>query len=196
MSEQTQEKLEYKLLFSLVVAGKSADFAQKVMSKFLSYKPQDMGIMHFVNELALVGSVNAHLFECKSGNYAKLTSAFTEIAGLVILNQLDLKACTAEDLEKIKGIGPKTSRFFILWTRPDARHAALDTHILKWLRYLGYDAPMFTPSNKKYAELEVLFLAEADKRKIKPAALDTMIWEYCRDGLHKSGEWPNQLQKI
>ncbi len=197
MKPQTQYKLEYKLLFSLVVAGKSAKFAEAVMARFLSDKDSEMSPFDWVRLLAnttIVGfgsGLLGRLMLVRSGNYTKLERAFR----LIVEADLDLRVCTPEDLEKVPGIGPKTSRFLILWTRPNARYAALDTHILKWLRYLGYNAPLTTPSGKKYAELETIFLTEADKRKIKPAKLDYTIWEYCRDGKHKDGQWPKELQK-
>jgi thermostable 8-oxoguanine DNA glycosylase len=78
---------------------------------------------------------------------------------------------------KIHGIGPKTSRFFILWTRPHERYAALDVHILRWLRGLGHNAPRSTPNGRKYGELEKIFLSEADKRGLSPGELDAQVWE-------------------
>ncbi len=197
MSEQTQYKLEYKLLFSMVVAGKSATFAEGAMKKFLdSYNLPEAPPLEIVGRMYLDGVLGAALRNAKTGNYTKLEKAFVEAAERVLNGSLDLRVCTPSQLEEIPGIGPKTSRFFILWTRPDARVAALDTHILKWLRYLGYKAPKSTPTGKKYEELELAFLAEADKRKMKPAALDTMIWEWCRDGSHKTHGWPPELQQI
>jgi thermostable 8-oxoguanine DNA glycosylase len=91
---------------------------------------------------------------------------------------LNLQTCEPADLEKIHGIGPKTARFWILWTRPDARYAALDVHILRWMRERGHKAPKQTPSAPKtYARLEKAFLAEADKRGLTPRELDFKIWQ-------------------
>ena len=90
---------------------------------------------------------------------------------------LDLRTCTAEDLERCPGIGLKTSRFFILHTRRAARVACLDTHILRWLSDLGYKAPKVTPNSKKvYRELEAIFLGLARKKRMSPARLDLAIW--------------------
>lgn len=201
MKHQTQYKLEYKLLFSLVVAGKSAHFARSAMERFLagSHAPTPLRWVNFLWQSPLIGNESGLIRQLKiarTGNYSKLEKAFRKAAEAVISEALDLRVCSPSELEKIPGIGPKTSRFFILWTRPNARCAALDTHILKWLKYLGYDAPKSTPVGKKYEELELAFLAEADKRGIPPAKLDEMIWTYCRDGGHKSGTWPVELQPI
>jgi thermostable 8-oxoguanine DNA glycosylase len=108
----------------------------------------------------------------KVGNYGKVFKAFHEVA----FANLDLRTCSPAELEAIHGIGPKTARFFIIWTRQDARVAALDVHILRWMRNLGYDAPRQTPSGKRYAVLEAAFLAEADRRGLSPQALDAQIW--------------------
>lgn len=203
MKRQTQDKLEYKLLYSLVVAGKNATFAENVMKKFLSYAGYD----YTANPMALVrmlvknGGLMSHLLDCRTGNYQKLQHAFETVAFAVGGGVLNLKTCTPQDLEAIKGIGPKTSRFFLLWTRKNEQYAALDTHILKWLRYLGHDAPKTTPTGKKYAELEEAFLEEVEKRKTVTSKLDYQIWEWCRDHAKpgvdymKDSFWPKALRR-
>lgn len=202
MKPQDQAKLEYKLLYSLVVAGKSATFAERVMQRFF-------GIKH-VDELAtakrqpfawvryLGNNLETALRSSRSGNYTKLTHAFMAVAE----SGINLRTCTPQDLEAIKGIGPKTSRFFILWTRKNESYAALDTHILKWLRYLGHKAPKSTPTGAKYAELEKVFLAEVKKRNTTTSELDYAIWEHCRDNAKVGTDynnplfWPVRLRKI
>lgn len=182
-------ELEYRLLYSMVVAGKSATFAENVMDRFLQ---NDKSPFALIRELEESGQLKIELQKARSGNYDKLTMGFAALAH----SGIDLEKCTALELEAIHGIGPKTSRFFIIWTRPDAKHAALDTHILKWLRYLGHDAPKATPSGAKYAALEKIILQEADKRSMTPRDLDAQIWDYCSKGLHQNGEWPTNLQLI
>jgi thermostable 8-oxoguanine DNA glycosylase len=54
--------------------------------------------------------------------------------------------------------------------------AALDVHILRWLNSIGHNAPRQTPQGKRYAELEAVFLAEADRRGVSPRVLDEAIW--------------------
>jgi thermostable 8-oxoguanine DNA glycosylase len=79
-------------------------------------------------------------------------------------------------LEQIYGIGPKTSRFFILWTRPNASFAALDRHILRWLREKGYQVSKTPPTGKRYCELENIFLEEARQLNKSARQLDSEIW--------------------
>jgi hypothetical protein len=117
------------------------------------------------------------LRRARTGNYHKLEVAFAEIVRLWTGRRLDLKTCTPEQLEKIPGIGCKTSRFFIVWTRPDEPYAVLDVHVLRWMRGLGYDAPKSTPSASRYVALERIFLSEARKRGLTPRELDLKIWQ-------------------
>jgi thermostable 8-oxoguanine DNA glycosylase len=109
----------------------------------------------------------------KLGQYKRIGNAFK---GILQFKRM-LRIVTIEQLESIKGIGSKTARFFILHSRPDQKVAVLDTHILKWLREQGYSAPKQTPTKKRYAILESIFLTEAWKREMNPADLDLMIWK-------------------
>jgi thermostable 8-oxoguanine DNA glycosylase len=118
------------------------------------------------------GRLETILRESRTGNYTKLAAC---IRGLLTA-KLDLATCAPIDLEAIHGIGPKTSRFFILWTRPGAEYAALDVHVLRWLRLMGHDAPKATPTGAKYAELERVFLVLAKSFGMTPRELDHAIW--------------------
>jgi len=171
----TGRELQLRLAYAVLVAGKSASFAEaKTQSLFggSADLPFDM-----VRRWDEDGSLERRLREARTGNYAKTSEAFRDLASRVA-DGLDLSSCSPEELEETKGIGPKTSRFFILWTRPDARCAALDIHILRWLKELGHDVPDSTPqSRRKYASIEKVFLAEADKRNKTPRELDAEIWD-------------------
>jgi thermostable 8-oxoguanine DNA glycosylase len=89
---------------------------------------------------------------------------------------LDLRTCTASDLESIYGVGPKTARCFLLHTRENARVAGLDTHMLKHLKSLGHDVPKSTPIGKKYLTLEKTVLSLADEAGMTPAEYDLHVW--------------------
>ena len=185
-------ELEYKLLYSMIVAGKTAAFADAATYRFCGnrrpgYSPFDVVRCYLVDR-----TLDRCLRLARTGNYAKLKRGFAAL----VRAKLDLATCTVADLERIHGIGPKTSRFFMLWTRSGARYAALDTHVLKWLRYLGHRAPYSTPqSSMRYAALESIFLAESDRRQLSPRQLDSKIWDWCSTGLHKDGEWPEKLRR-
>lgn len=170
-----ERELQLRLLFSVIVAGKSAEFARGVVDRlfagFLTQGPLPFDVVRWHIE---AGELSNWLRQCRSGNYRKLMLAFPAIVNA----NLDLRTCKPEDMEKLHGIGPKTSRFFIIWTRPSARYAALDVHVLRWLRNHGHDAPKSTPASpKQYRRLEQIFLNEADSRSLSPRELDARIWE-------------------
>ena len=92
-----------------------------------------------------------------------------------------LETATLEELEEIYGIGPKTSRFFLMHSRPNQRVAALDTHILKELNAQGVPAPKSTPAyGRKYKQLEQEFIRLADVAGMSVADYDLHIWKKWR----------------
>jgi thermostable 8-oxoguanine DNA glycosylase len=165
--------LQVRLIFALIVAGKTAKFAGDKTSQLLGYAQEGESPFEMLQRLAEKNLLRHALETVKTGNYSKLKTAFEHLPR----RKLDLRTCTPDELESVPGIGPKTSRFFILWTRPNAEYAALDVHILRWLRALGYLAPWVTPNTPRaYRRWEQVFLKEAASRKMKPAALDAEIW--------------------
>lgn len=173
----SEGELQWRIIYSAIVAGKSARFAENAVRKLFGEYGENPFDVILAWENAF-GILKSHLLESKlrvarTGNYGKLTRTLSELAR----SKIDLRTCTPADLERIHGIGPKTSRFFILWTRPDARCAALDVHILRWLGERGYKVPKNTPqSAKAYAVLEKAFLDEAEKLGMSPAELDRRVW--------------------
>jgi hypothetical protein len=91
MRPQTQYKLEYKLLYSCVVAGKSAKFAEAVMARFLPKDLMDprIGLTPFdIVRLGVYdGSLRNRLILSRSGNYTKLERAFKAIVGALYIDQ-------------------------------------------------------------------------------------------------------------
>lgn len=170
------EELEYRLLYSMVVAGKSADFARNAMERFCGNPLPGHTPFSIIRAYLKDGTLEVCLRHARTGNYGKLSRGFKEVATAT----LDLRKATPAHLETFHGIGPKTARFFILWTRPRARCAALDTHVLKWLEFISQSLyPRSTPQSKLYARIEQTFLEEADRRKMTPRKLDALIWDHC-----------------
>ncbi len=165
-----------RLIYSIIVAGKSANFADAATRKLLG----DSAILPFDQVASWIadGSLGERVRAAKVGNYTKIEAALRGIhSEFVVQKSLNLQTCAPQDLERIHGIGPKTSRFFIMWIRPEETFAALDVHVLRWLRELGYSAPKATPSSKKkYAELEAAFIKEAAIRGKTARQLDEEIW--------------------
>ena len=158
-------ELQARAIYSLIVAGKSAKFGMPF--DIIRRLSKEKGSLRFWLEMA------------RTGNYRKLTKALPALAE----SGVNLRTCGPEELERLHGWGPKSARFFIIWTRPESRYAALDVHVLRWMRKRGYDAPKSTPQNpKKYARLEKALLEEADRRGMTPRELDSMIWDAAQKG--------------
>lgn len=167
---RTDRELQEFWLFSMFVAGKNSDFAAKKLDTFLSLLGNDISDIfialrrHNVRELLLATKV---------GQYDRLTKAIEQSLSV------DLRKATLGELMSIHGIGPKTARFFLLHTRKDANCAALDTHILKFIRDNGYPlAPKSTPSPTTYGTWERIFLniCELNYPKMPIAEVDLKIW--------------------
>jgi endonuclease III len=157
-------------LFSMFVAGKNSDYASKCLARLLN---KDVLPFEYLQNLGEVGIHNA-LVASRIGQYNRLTKAILDSLNL------DLRNCSLEDLLQIRGVGPKTARFFLLHTRQNCECAVLDTHILAWMRDNGVDdAPESTPQNQKlYQQLEkqFLFLAKHNFPHMSVAQIDLMIW--------------------
>lgn len=165
--------LESALVYSCIVAGKSAVFTDAVMKKLKAYlKPGESFFQMFKRNRFILKGI---LIDCGTGNYEKLYRCFVALS---VASSLDLGACEPSELEQIHGIGPKTSRFFILWTRDNANFAALDVHILRWLKTeKGYpNIPRTTPTGEEYLRIEKIFLEEARKAEMTARELDREIW--------------------
>jgi thermostable 8-oxoguanine DNA glycosylase len=163
-----ERDLQARLIFSVIVAGKNAKFANNVIDKLFGKTKQLP--FNAVRQWIKEGSLRRRLKSARSGNYNKLVNCLPKLV------ELDPRTATLDELETVKGIGPKTSRFYHLWIGKNTRCAALDVHILKFLRALGYDAPKNTPTGKKYKELEEAFLTICEQRGISPNQLDADVW--------------------
>jgi thermostable 8-oxoguanine DNA glycosylase len=106
----------------------------------------------------------------------------------LVNSNLNLRTCSVDDLEKIYGIGSKTSRCFLIHSRPNMQYAALDTHILKYLRDSGRIVSKATPSNKKlYRKFEKEFLDDALYYGYSVAEFDLALWnKYSKSSEQKS----------
>lgn len=175
---RTEAELEEFLVFAILVAGKTAKTQAKKLEQFLSTAkefglPSGTTALEYISYLSKGNYLSSVMVNCKLGQYNRLEKAFEGILQF----KGKLKTISVSELESVSGIGSKTARFFVLHSQKDARVACLDVHILKWLREQGYSAPKQTPTKKRYAILESIFLTEAWKREMNPADLDLMIWK-------------------
>ena len=174
---RSQADLELFAVFAVCVAGKKAQqTADKVNEHFRDVQTPTKQLTPFETIKSLIGAniFGGYLQHARFGQYKRIYRALRDLAE----SSLDLKTCSVEDLEAIHGIGPKTSRFIIMHSRPNQRLATLDTHILRWMRDQGIETPKATPQSKKlYKELEDKFLTLCDKCAILPSQLDLKIWK-------------------
>lgn len=163
---RTQEELELFAMFAICVAGKNSEIQAKKLDEFLKGNSPLAFVRALINEDALI----SHMKHVKLGQYTRISKTFGN------LFTVNLRWSNIDALESAMGL--KTSRFFLVHSRPNVRVAVLDTHILQWMKDEGYDVPRQTPTNKKkYREIEDKFLAECDKRGVSPAQLDLEIWK-------------------
>lgn len=172
--ESDRDRLQAFAIFALCVAGKRADSTSQKVDKFLSARAAGVSPLEYVEWLDQQDLLEAALVHFKIGRYAVLTKGLVALAG--IRHRLD--EITVDELEALPAIGPKTSRFFLMYSRPDQKIACLDVHILRWLREQGVEnVPAQTPqSPKQYARLERAYLDLCALRGRDPTDLDTEIW--------------------
>lgn len=159
-----KQNLEAFWLYCLLVSGKNADFASNCLSRIMS-KVKDGRYFDYFRDLGETQLRN-HLVAWRCGQYQRLTRAITESLSL------DLETASVETLENIYGVGPKTARFFVLYTREDAQVAVLDTHILKWLKAKRPNTP------NQYTELERKFLTKCRVHfpGVSIREVDLLLW--------------------
>lgn len=177
--DRSDHDLQEFLLFCIIVAGKKASVQAVKLEAFLYPEPglRDTPFS-ILRRMVRDGDLLAHLKRVGLGQYSRLERVFAEVLAL------DLRSCSSDDLEMIKGIGPKTARYFLLHSRKDQQLAVLDRHILRWLsQRLNLRAPVSTPSSKvKYRELEQAYLDYCRDQSVSPADLDLAIWNWHANG--------------
>ena len=182
---QTEQELQEVLLFWILAAGKNAKTSSAGLERFLVHGRDVFGdidpfeiVKRFGSELPSV--LRSHGLGCynnKAGSMLDLAS-----------RNLNLKTCSLDDLERVRGIGPKTARCFLMHSRPGCRYAGIDTHVLKYMRDQGLSVPKSTPTGKKYLEIEKKFLEMADKSGKTVAEFDLEIWNrYSKARRKKAG---------
>ncbi len=169
---RNQYELEEFLIICAFVAGKNSKMQYQKVEMLFDIIGNDITPFESLRNMTHY-EIMSLLVHIKSGQYARLCRCLFELSR----SCLDLKTCSTEDLESIHGIGMKTSRFFITYSRENSQYAILDTHILAWLRNFDLTVPKATPNNKKqYLMLERMFLEKCAEKSLKPHELDIQLW--------------------
>lgn len=172
--DRDQAALETFWTFCVIVAGKNSDWAaRKVGDLYTQARREECTPFDYLrlHRYALHNMLVAN----RVGQYGRIERAL--LASL----DLDLRWASVDQLMAVPGVGPKTARFFILHTRPNAQLAVLDTHILRWLReeHGCKDAPKATPpAGQKYEFWEGMALEffRDVYPGLTPAQADLMVW--------------------
>ena len=180
---RTQSELEEFLLFTIVVAGKTAYIQARKLDEFLTSVNKRLMMPENINPFQSLKSAEQHgiLFEeikkAKLGQYKKIYSGFKFITQI----DYNLSKMTPQILEKIPGVGMKTSRFFLLHsdTFYKDKIAILDTHILKFIKENIDDrAPKSTPVIPlTYRFWEDMFLNWCNNNNKNVADFDLEVWK-------------------
>lgn len=173
---RSEKELEAFLLFAILVAGKKASMQSRKLRDFLSRhcKSDNESPFDIIRRLIEQNEFSSAIRLDGLGQYRKLETCLP----ILVNSGIDLHNCSVEELESIPFIKMKTSRFFVLHSRRDAKYAALDVHILRYMReQMSIDAPYNTPSSKsKYLELEDAFLQHCESKNMTPSDFDLAVW--------------------
>jgi thermostable 8-oxoguanine DNA glycosylase len=178
---RTDAELELFWIFCIVVAGKNAEqVAWKVSKMFATLLPGETPFSYLrENSHALHNMLVAN----RIGQYYRIEKA--------IMSSLDLnlRECKLEDLLSIFGVGPKTARFFLVHSRPNAEHVVLDVHVLRYLAHRWkMDVPEQSPSAAEYDRIEKVAvpLLRSEFKDMSMAEIDLLIWASLSGRLNES----------
>jgi endonuclease III len=170
------EQLELHAVFWICVAGKTAAIICRAVEKIfveLSIRwpnQRPLAMLKKVGQKELPLLLKRHgigCFNLKGESLWQLSNS-----------GLNLRTCSYEELRRIKGMGRKTAKCFLIHSRKDSQVAGLDTHVLKGLRRRGYDAPLSTPSSDKvYQHWEKIVLEIVKRENKTPAEWDLQEWK-------------------
>jgi len=175
-------QLQEFLIYCVCVAGKKSEIESPKVRKFCMDARFGHGLTPFelIRKLLSVSSVEEdglmqHLKKYKIAPYQQRYNSFKDI---VTLLDGDLREVTIDQLQEVRGISTKTSRFFLTHSREDFDEPVLDTHILRFLSDFGYkDVPKSTPQNPKvYERLSKLFRSIARFEGKSVTDFDLEVW--------------------
>ena len=175
--KRTQWQLQEFLLYCICVAGKKSEIETRKLDVFLEgAREQSLYPFDYIRQLRARSELMDELNRCKIAPYKQRYNSFEDCADLM---PDDLIGITIEELQEVRGISTKTSRFFLTHSSEDYDEPVLDTHILQYLKDVGYkNVPKATPQNPKiYEKFATLFKRIANFEGMSVADFDLKIWK-------------------
>jgi thermostable 8-oxoguanine DNA glycosylase len=173
--DSSKEMIELFFFCCLIVAGKKADVmfpkAYNVIANS-RYNNSDLSPFDFLKRMFEYGSLSNILIENGTGQYSKINNCIEDLIHFDYDGD-SIKSLTPQELEKVRGIGPKTSRFFLSYVSPNENeYAIIDTHITKFLMAIN---PRLKKSTDYYTfEKEYLNICKLINKN--PKEFDLEIW--------------------
>ena len=182
---RNETQLQEFLLYCVCVAGKKSEIETRKLDKFLSGASPFKLIRKLLKSSSVIfnDGLMEHLSKNKIAPYKQRWNSFKDVATLLPDN---LSEVTLDELQQVRGISTKTSRFFLTHSREDFDEPVLDTHILRYLKDVGHDVPSSTPQNPNvYGKVASLFKKEADLAEMSVTDFDLKVWTEYSYGLTK-----------
>ena len=178
---RNKSQLQEWLLYCIMVAGKKSEIETQKLAKFLRDGRMGFNLTPFAMIRKLMGISSCEedglMQQLKKYKIAPYTMRYNSFVDAVTLLPDDLSEVTIDDLQEVRGISTKTSRFFLTHSREDFDEPVLDTHILRYLKDVGYDVPSSTPQNPKvYAKISNWFKRLANFEGKSVTEFDLEIW--------------------
>lgn len=178
--DRTDAELQALLVFCMCVANKTAAVMAPKVNLFLEGRGT-LTPFQWVARLMDEGRLRSEMERARLGNYGLRERGFRH---MLSPDAPDLRTASPDELERVPGIGPKTSRFFVVHSREGARHAVVDTHMLKFLRHAGHEGVPEgnSPPKKDYPRMEQLVLGHVDRIGLSAADFDLRVWTWYEAG--------------
>ena len=173
---RNETQLQEFLLYCVCVAGKKSEIETRKLDKFLSGASPFKLIRKLLKSSSVIfmDGLMEHLSKNKIAPYKQRWNSFKDVVTLLPDN---LSEVTLDELQQVRGISTKTSRFFLTHSREDFDEPVLDTHILRFLKDVGHDVPSSTPQNPNaYQKVAGLFKREADLAEMSVTDFDLQVW--------------------
>ena len=173
---RNETQLQEFLLYCVCVAGKKSEIETRKLDKFLSGASPFKLIKKLLKSSSVIfmDGLMEHLSKNKIAPYKQRWNSFKDIVTLLPEN---LSKVTLDELQQVRGISTKTSRFFLTHSREDFDEPVLDTHILRFLKDVGHDVPSSTPQNPNvYQRVARIFKKEADLAEMSVTDFDLQVW--------------------